>query len=110
MGHSKIIYPKVLYYECHVTTEPVVGERLIELEKLAALYTFRVANLVMLEKDTPNQRDAFCSARSLSLFILENLMMHFVETLKRNDFTVFRYKLEATLFDTKETNVTSAGT
>ena len=91
----------VLYYECHVTIEPVFGERLEFLKKLAETYTFRVANLVMLGKDFPNQKDSFCSARHSRLETLRELMLLFVHAAKETGFKVFRYKLEATLFDTK---------
>jgi hypothetical protein len=93
---------EVMYYECHVTVEPVFGERLEELKSLADSCSFRVANLVMLDKDFPNQKDSFCSARHKDLQTLGDLMLRFVGALKIKEYKVFRYKLEATLFDTKE--------
>lgn len=86
-----------LYYECHVTIEPVFGKRLEEFKQLCTIWGFRVAKLVM-EKG-PNRKDSFCTGRSKSVEDLELRMSNLIIALQRCEFKIFRYKIENCILD-----------
>lgn len=90
-----------IYYEAHVTVEPCFGERLEALNKLVAHSGFRVANLVMLGKNYPNQKDSFISGRDPTAEMMTVRVFDLVKRLVLEGFQVYRFKIEATLFDTK---------
>lgn len=87
-----------LYYECHVTIEPVFNERLEKLKLICSEYNFRVAKLTM-EKG-PNQKDSFTTGRDKDVNRLLLRMMNLVENLKKEGFEVFRSKIENCILDT----------
>lgn len=88
-----------LYFECHVTLDPVQGERLALLERLSAERGFKVATFLM-EKDgvTP---DALTSARDKDYLEILQRMILLVEDCRMRGFVVRRYKIENTLLDSK---------
>ncbi len=93
------------YYEAHVTIEPVFGKQLAILETVASKYGFRVADLLMQKRaeDTPerSKNDTFCTARSISYSDLETRMFNLAAQLTEAGFTVWRYKIESTLLDSR---------
>lgn len=96
-----------LYFECHVTVEPVYGERLERLKAIAAEpgIKFRVADLLMRKRmeDTPERSsfDTFCTGRDVIYINLEERMCNLVEALFDDGFAVWRYKIENTLLDVR---------
>lgn len=96
-----------LYFECHVTVEPVYDERLERLKAIAAEpgIKFKVADLLMRKRmaDTPerSQFDTFCTGRDVIYPNLEERMRNLVEALIEEGFEVWRYKIENTLLDVR---------
>lgn len=94
-----------LYYECHVTIEPVFDDRLQAAEDLAKLYGFRIATLLMQKRkeDTPERSmyDTFMTGRSNQYGPLYMRMGGLIRALQAHGFKVHRAKIEDTLFDTK---------
>lgn len=91
------------YYECHITIEPVFGERLELFSELCVPFRFRPAKLFMQKErtETPERssKDTFCTGHSREYFDIEMRMRSLLETLRLNSFKVFRYKIEAVLLD-----------
>lgn len=96
---------KALYYESHITVEPVFNERLAEMKAICEPFRFRVADLLMKKRpeDTATRSafDTFCTGRGQSGVELSARMTGLVRQLEASGFTVWRYKLEAALIDTK---------
>lgn len=91
-----------LYFECHVTIDPVQpGPRLELLEKLAESCAFRVAKLLMRkgQEIVPHGDDAFMTARSVHLEPLRFDLGQLVGLLRMNHYKVKRYKIEDTIVD-----------
>jgi len=95
----------VLYYECHITVEPVFEERLELFTKLCAKYYFKPAKLLMKKRkeDTAerSQYDTFCTGRSQWGENLQTDMHLLVKDLTDNGFKVWRYKIEACILDVR---------
>jgi hypothetical protein len=89
-----------LYYESHVTVEPVFDEKLERFVTLCAPHGFKVAKLLM-QKGAANDKDSFCTAHAKDLDELKDRMMTLVSSLQENEFTVYRYKIEAVVFDVR---------
>jgi hypothetical protein len=93
-----------LYYESHITIDPVYYEDLEEFKRLAAKYNFRVAELLMSkggEKGVPSTQDSFCTSRSKDYTKITNDTIAMVAALQQVGFHVRRYKIEDTLVDSK---------
>ena len=110
--HHKV--SDVLYYECHITIDPVFGERLDLFKEVCKDYRFRVAELLMrkgipqteqqmLALLEPSKLDSFCTTRGNDYQEVEDRTMAAVNSLERNGFTIRRYKIEATLLDKRLT-------
>jgi len=96
---------KPLYYESHITIEPVYGPELVKFEYLAKAQGYRVARL-LLQKDrdsTPERsdKDSFCTGRDKDYDSLHYRMMSLVANLQETGFKVWRYKIESVIFDEK---------
>lgn len=94
-----------LYYEAHITIEPVFDDRLETFKKIASAYRFRVAELLMQKRssDTPerSQYDSFCTGRSNDYTDLHDRMALMMIELKAENFHVWRYKIEDTILDSR---------
>ncbi len=99
------MYETQLYFECHITVEPVFGERLEELKELCKPWKFRVADLLMRKRmeDTPerSQFDTFCTGHSTNYPGLHARMVYLVQSIQKAGFEVWRYKIENTLLDVR---------
>jgi len=97
--------PRWHYYEAHVTIEPPKDELDIkDVRRLAATHDFRVAKLLM-ERDgrlVDHDKDMFCSARSQERQDILDRTLAFVRDLMAFGFSVYRYKIESTLVDSRE--------
>lgn len=94
-----------MYYESHITIEPVFDKDLEEVKKIAEKHTFRVADLFMLKRpnDTPERSkyDTFMSAKNDDYSVLFGCMHDAIKELKLNGFKVWRYKIEHIKIDVR---------
>lgn len=94
-----------LYYEAHITIEPVFGPRLVQAQELASAFNFRVAELLMQKdrQDTPERssKDTFMTGHGKSLRDMNQRIVGLVRSLQEHGFQVWRYKLEDTVFDSR---------
>lgn len=92
-----------LYFECHITVEPLFDERLADFKEIAQTHQFRIADLLMQKRatDTPerSQHDSFCTGRSTDYEDLWSRMCALVNDLGTTGIRVWRYKIENTLLD-----------
>lgn len=97
--------PTDLYYEGHITIEPVFGDRLRQAQELAKPFGFRVADLLMQKdrKETPERssKDTFMTGHDRWLENLGLRIKTLVQVLQDNDFQVWRYKAENTVYDSR---------
>ena len=89
-----------LYYESHITIDPVFYDRLEEFKTIAARYNYRVTELLMVKEDQ-STKDSFCTSRSKNYTQITNDTISLVDMLQRKGFKVLRYKIEDTLVDSK---------
>lgn len=93
-----------LYFESHVTIEPVFDERLDQLRQVCERHRFRVADLLMKKRKadsaTRSAFDTFCTGRGQDADELRQRMEDLVHELQTEGFQVWRFKLEAALVDT----------
>lgn len=87
----------MLYYECHITTEPVFGERLALLTQIAQHHGFKVAKLLM-EKG-PSTRDTFCTGHGKTFRSLRARMLACDSAMRTAGFKVWRRKIEVVVLD-----------
>ena len=98
-----------LYYEAHVTIEPVFEDDLERTRAIAQRHGFKPAELLMKKRaqDTAERSkyDTFCTGRGKSYIELESRMMALIADLKADDFKVWRYKIEDTICDSRSEDV-----
>lgn len=94
-----------LYYESHITIEPVFGEDLERLRSICQHFGFHIAELLMQKRlhDTPERSrfDTFCSSRSVDLPVLKERMLGLVSCCQGAGFKVWRYKIEDVILDSR---------
>lgn len=92
-----------LYYECHVTVDPVLGDQLDKFKKLVGQFKFRVAKLLMQKPAglVDSTLDSFCTGHSKDFEDMEIRMKSVVDLLGRSGFNVRRFKIEAVLVDSR---------
>lgn len=94
-----------LYFESHITIEPVFGEKLEDLKEIVSQYSFKVAELLMSKRkeDTPERSrfDTFCTLRGSNWKEIEANTIKCVDLLTVSGFKVWRYKIENTLLDVR---------
>lgn len=92
-----------LYFEAHVTIDPVFGKDLENLKLIASNETFRVAKLVLRKTSNSEEMhvdDSFMTARSDDYQNILNRTLAVVEALDADSrYNVRRYKIENTLLD-----------
>ena len=97
----------IMYYECHVTIDPVFGDDLEKFKRVCKSFRFRPANLLMVKGTTPQSLmdyetsniDCFCTYKGGEYDTTFSLMTMFSKKLSENGFKVKRAKIEAALFD-----------
>lgn len=96
---------KSLYYESHVTIDPVFNDKLELFHELCKKRSFHVAKLLMQKKKSKNfvisNNDAFCTGRGTESKELETRMLDLLNDLKSNGFGVRRYKIEKATLDSR---------
>lgn len=94
-----------LYYEAHVTVEPVFGERLDQFKAICSHFNFKAANLLMQKRkdDTPerSKHDTFATGHSQTWTDIVCRVTGIVVALRSSGFKVWRYKIEDTLLDSR---------
>lgn len=94
---------KSIYYEAHVTIEPVFDSSLTQFVELCSFQGFRVAELLMKKRSTDkperSKYDSFCTARSDSYDDIVERTLALVKSLEKSGYKVWRYKVEDTLLD-----------
>lgn len=92
-----------LYFECHITVEPVFGERLDHLKNIVSKYDFRVAELLMKKRSSDTEfrscYDTFCTGTSTLYDVLLARTQGVINELEAEKFQIWRYKIENTLLD-----------
>lgn len=100
-----MIHTTELYFESHITIEPVFDERLEQFKEICASEGFKAAELLMKKRsaDTAerSQYDTFCTSRDLIYDNIQTRTLTLVEKLKSSGFDVWRYKIENTLLDVR---------
>lgn len=98
-----------LYYECHVTFEPVFGDQLERLREVCAEHQFRVADLLMRKRPRATAQrsrdDTFATGRSRDYEALVMRMAQLVRAAQTAGFKVWRYKIEDTLLDSRHSEL-----
>lgn len=88
----------VIYYECHINLEPMEeGKRRELATKLASIYEFRMAKLLMAKGEAA--ADAFLTGRDTSYNDLYERMNQLHSKLLLAEFRVRRTKIEAVIYD-----------
>lgn len=94
-----------LYYEAHVTIEPVFDARLSKAIEIAKEYDYRVADLLMQKRsvDTPERSkfDTFMTSRNKNFETICERTRLLVQRLQDEGYKVWRYKVEDTLLDSQ---------
>lgn len=100
--------PKPLYFECHVTVDPLHGDRLTLFVAICKDWNFRVAKLLMQKKEggagAVNKLDSFCTGKDKDYEALNGRMYHLLNDLRTAEIHVRRYKIEAALIDVRQPN------
>lgn len=94
-----------LYYEAHITIEPVFDEDLARAKPFAELYGFRVAELLMKKREegteTRSKYDTFMTGHGKEYYDIQNRTACLVKVLQDAGFKVWRYKIEDTILDSR---------
>ena len=95
-----------LYYEAHITIEPVKTDDLLDdLRIIAGDLGFKVANLLMMKRPEATLErspyDTFLTGHGKSYSDIEDRLKRCVRILQKNGFKVYRYKIEDTLIDSR---------
>lgn len=95
----------VLYYEAHVTIEPVFDARLDDARDIAESYSFRLADLLMKKREADTEErskhDTFMTGHGKQFEDIERRMIGLIHALQRGGFKVWRYKIEDTILDSR---------
>lgn len=98
-----------LYYEAHVTIDPVFDERRVHAQAIATTYAFKLAKLIMRKKSTDpeqeSQDDTFMTGHSQDFDNIRMRMEALIKHLQERGFFVRRYKIEDTLMDSRTEDV-----
>lgn len=92
-----------LYFESHITIDPVPEEGLDRLKFVAEMNGFRVADLVMPKTGERSTIDSFMTARGTSYDDLLQATTDAVDLLIYGGYHVRRFKIENTLIDVRFT-------
>lgn len=94
-----------LYFECHITIEPVFEESYGVVVAIGKKHGFRVAELLMKKRkdDSPERSmyDTFMTSHSKSLSDIKYRMICCCKELEIRGFKVWRYKIEDTVLDSR---------
>jgi hypothetical protein len=89
-------------FECHITVDPVFGDELLELKKLATEHGFRVAELLMKKGNAEliqSELDSFLTGRDEQWDSMRNRMISLHKLLTARGYRVRRRKIEMIIID-----------
>lgn len=89
-----------LYFEGHITLEPVSGKELILLGVISTKYGMRISTFLLVKPDSSTP-DAFISLRNESYTSMVSILHEACKELESYGFKIKRVKIEDTLLDTK---------
>ncbi len=94
-----------LYYEAHVTIEPVFDSRRSFADSLAKTCGFKLAELLMqkrsVDSEERSKNDTFMTGHSKNYADLQSRLIRLVHSLQVYGYKVWRYKIEDTLLDSR---------
>lgn len=94
-----------LYFETHITLDPVDGEALKKVQELCTKYNMRISTLILRREDgSPGEQhkdDIFISGRYLYYNEAVDKVQAMVVAVQHLNIKVRRYKIENTLKDIK---------
>lgn len=94
-----------LYYECHITIDPVFGEERDRLARIIKPFKFKLAKLVMKKSKgdeyKDSQLDTFMTGHGKYYSKLKVRMVNCIEVAKIEGYNIRRYKIEDTIIDSK---------
>lgn len=90
----------LLYYEAHVTIDPVPEDQRETLQKMVTPDKFKLAKLLM-DKGVPSQLDTFMTGHGKDLEDITSRVKNVCETLIKSGYKVRRYKIEDTILDSR---------
>lgn len=94
-----------MYYESHITIEPVFDDVLTTVTQIAGISKFKVAKLLMKKRkeDTEerSQYDTFMTGHSDSYESLAKRMNDAIHNLQHTGIKVWRYKIEHVVLDSR---------
>jgi len=96
---SSEFYNTDLYFEAHITIEPIPQEKVSALKALCKRYEFRLADFILLHGD--KEPKAFCTTRDRLWSTINKKVHEFKTTLGQEGYKVLRYKIENTLVDVR---------
>lgn len=98
-----------LYYESHVTINPVFDAKREEASALANRYGFKLAKLLMKKRSTDDAEDSkldtFMTGHGQDLGDIKDRTKSLVLELQSSGYTVLRYKIEDTILDSRHSDV-----
>ena len=97
----------LLYYEAHITIDPVPEEHRYLVEALGVPHKFKLAKLLMEKQGvlSPSTLDTFMTAHGTSLDDMIERVKGMVLSLQKNFYKVKRYKIEDTVSDSRTEDV-----
>lgn len=105
--HDK--FTKSLYYECHITIDPIFEEERDKLQNLINPYKFKLANLLMQKRkdDLPelSKYDTFMTAHDKTELGMFNNMKEILKVLKLHGYVIRRYKIEKIIIDSRTNDI-----
>ena len=97
--------PEIQYYEVHLTLEPVFDKKLEQMEKLCSKFGFKMAKLLMQKNRNVtalrSNKDSFCTGRFETFADAYKQGTSLEDSMRKNGFKVWRFKIEAILHDKK---------
>lgn len=96
-----------LYFEAHVTIDPVFGFDRDKAEDIARQHNFKLAKLVMLKGNISEEskRDTFMTSHDKLFLPIKERTIACVKQLKAAGFVVRRYKIEDTILDSRTNDI-----
>ncbi len=77
---------EALYFECHITIEPVFEERLDQLKMICQFFNFKVADLLMQKRSSDTKKrsknDTFITGHPCPFEDIEYRMKNMLQSLK----------------------------
>lgn len=95
-----------LYYECHITIDPIFDESgRDKLQELITPHGFKLAKLLMQKRkeDTPemSKYDTFMTAHHTIEIEMLYKLFNCMKVLKENGYIIRRYKIENVILDSR---------